>query len=225
MTVAAQDDQGRERLCRYGARLPFSLARLRVLKNANVSYLVKKVGRGRAKHRVMEPVELLARIAALVSPPRFPLVCFSGRSCVALQVAPPRGAASTQGHDRQCPCEFLSPERADGGSMKGRSSARVRAMLAPSAAAIPRQNSSPREVSAERAGKRRGPGGAPRRCARRRTGGRGLLRQRALRTNVSAGAPLRHERRRKLFELFQVFEMRDYVTHRLGQWCRSLGSA
>ena len=111
MTVAAQDDQGRERLCRYGARLPFSLARLRVLKNANVSYLVKKVGRGRAKHRVMEPVELLARIAALVSPPRFPLVCFSGRSCVALQVAPPRGAASTQGHDRQCPCEFLPRAR------------------------------------------------------------------------------------------------------------------
>ena len=51
VTIAAQDDQGRERLCRYGARPPFSLARLRVLKNGNVSYLVKKVGRGRAKHR------------------------------------------------------------------------------------------------------------------------------------------------------------------------------
>ena len=44
-----------------------------------LSYLVKKVGCGRAKHRVMEPVEIfLARIAALVPPPRFPLVRFAG---------------------------------------------------------------------------------------------------------------------------------------------------
>ena len=60
VTIAAHDDQGRERLCRYGARPPLSLATLRVLKNGNVSYLVKKVGRGRAKHRVMEPVDKTA---------------------------------------------------------------------------------------------------------------------------------------------------------------------
>ena len=76
--IETHDDPGRERLCRYGARPPFSLARLRVLKNGNVSYLVTKVGRGRAKHRVMEPVEFLARISALVPPPRFPLIRFAG---------------------------------------------------------------------------------------------------------------------------------------------------
>ena len=61
VTIAAHDDLGRERVRRYGARPPFSLAELRVLRNGNVSYLVKKVGRGRAKHRVMEPVEFLCR--------------------------------------------------------------------------------------------------------------------------------------------------------------------
>ena len=71
VTIAAHDDLGRERLLRYGARPPFSLARLRVLKDGNVSYLVKKIGRGRAKHRVMTPVEFLARLSALIFPPRF----------------------------------------------------------------------------------------------------------------------------------------------------------
>jgi Putative transposase len=78
VTITAHDDMGRERLCRYGARPPFSLAKLRVLKDGNVSYLVKKVGRGRAKRRVMEPVEFLARLSALIPPPRFPLVRFAG---------------------------------------------------------------------------------------------------------------------------------------------------
>ena len=64
VTIAAHDDIGRERLCRYGARPPFSLAKLRLLKDGNVAYLVKKVGRGRAKRRGMEPVEFLARLSA-----------------------------------------------------------------------------------------------------------------------------------------------------------------
>jgi hypothetical protein len=39
---------------------------------------VKKVGRGRVKLRVMMPVECMARLAALVPPPRFPLLRFHG---------------------------------------------------------------------------------------------------------------------------------------------------
>ena len=49
------------------------------LQNGNVSYLVNKVGRGRAKHRVMEPVEFLVRIAALVPPRGFRWV--ASRAC------------------------------------------------------------------------------------------------------------------------------------------------
>jgi hypothetical protein len=72
--IAAEDDRGRERLCRYGARPPFALERLRVLPGGRVAYRLKKLGVGRAKHRVMTPLELLARLAALVPPPRYPLV-------------------------------------------------------------------------------------------------------------------------------------------------------
>jgi hypothetical protein len=40
--LAAHDDLGRERLCRYLTRPAFSLARLRVRRDGNVSYRVKK---------------------------------------------------------------------------------------------------------------------------------------------------------------------------------------
>jgi hypothetical protein len=76
--IAAEDDRGRERLCRYGARPPFSLERLRMLSGGRIAYRIKKLGAGRAKHRVMTPLELLARLAALVPPPRYPLVRYHG---------------------------------------------------------------------------------------------------------------------------------------------------
>ncbi|MBN9166142.1 MAG: transposase [Myxococcales bacterium] len=76
--IAAEDDSGRERLCRYGARPPFSRERLRVLPGGRIAYRIKKLRAGRAKHRVMLPVELLARLAALVPPPRYPLVRYHG---------------------------------------------------------------------------------------------------------------------------------------------------
>ncbi|MDF2698047.1 MAG: hypothetical protein K0S65_6430 [Labilithrix sp.] len=76
--IDAVDDRGRERLCRYGARPPFSLEPLRLLPGGRVAYRIKKLGGGRAKHRVMTPLELLARFAALVPPPRYPLVRYHG---------------------------------------------------------------------------------------------------------------------------------------------------
>ena len=45
--LAAHDDLGRERLCRYLARLAFSLARLGVRRDGLAVYRVKKAGRGR----------------------------------------------------------------------------------------------------------------------------------------------------------------------------------
>jgi hypothetical protein len=78
------DDLGRERLCRYGARPAMALGRLRVLRSGVVAYRVKGVtGAGatrsaRVKHRVMTPLEFLARLAALIPPPRRPLVRFHG---------------------------------------------------------------------------------------------------------------------------------------------------
>jgi hypothetical protein len=76
--LAAHDDLGRERLCRYLARPAFSLARFGVRRDGLVVYRVKKAGRGRVKQRVMTPLECLGRLAAMVPPPRYPLLRLHG---------------------------------------------------------------------------------------------------------------------------------------------------
>lgn len=76
--IEATDDLGRERLCRYGARPPFSLERFRALPRGRIGYRIKKARGGRAKLLVVTPLELLARIAALTPPPRYPLVRYHG---------------------------------------------------------------------------------------------------------------------------------------------------
>jgi hypothetical protein len=76
--VRAGDREGLERLCRYCARPPFSLERLSMLADGRVAYLRCMPRRNGATHLVMTPVQCLARIAALIPPPRFPLQRFSG---------------------------------------------------------------------------------------------------------------------------------------------------
>jgi hypothetical protein len=77
LTIAADDDLGRKRLCRYGLRPPFSLSRLR-LRDGRISYRVKKSSRRVSRCRSMTPVECIARLCALVPPPRYPLTRFHG---------------------------------------------------------------------------------------------------------------------------------------------------
>ena len=105
VAIAAADDRGRERLCRYGARPALCLDRLRRLPGGRLAYRIKKVRGGRAKVRVMTPLELLARLAALVPPPRYPLVRYHGvlgpRSSWRRDVVPrPRAGASRPGGPR-----------------------------------------------------------------------------------------------------------------------------
>ena len=78
VTVRAGDGEGLERLLRYCARPPFSLERLSLLPDGRVAYLLRKPRRNGATHLVMTPVQLLARISALIPPPRFPLLRLSG---------------------------------------------------------------------------------------------------------------------------------------------------
>ena len=78
LTIDADDDLGRERLCRYGLRPPFALSRLRVLRDGRISYRVKKSSRRVSRCRIMTPVECIARLCALVPPPRYPLTRFHG---------------------------------------------------------------------------------------------------------------------------------------------------
>jgi hypothetical protein len=77
--IEAGDDLGRERLARYGARPPLSLERLRRLPGGHVAYRLKYVDRGRrGKNRVMTGIEFMARLAAIIAPPRYPLMRFAG---------------------------------------------------------------------------------------------------------------------------------------------------
>jgi Putative transposase len=77
VSVSAHDREGRERLLRYCARPPLSLERLSVLADGRVACRVKNP-RGPQTHRVMSPTQFLARLCALIPPPRHPLVRFHG---------------------------------------------------------------------------------------------------------------------------------------------------
>jgi hypothetical protein len=76
--IEAGDDLGRERLARYALRPPLSLERLRRLPGGRIAYRLKYVSRGRGKHRVMTPMEFMARLSAIIAPPRYPLVRYGG---------------------------------------------------------------------------------------------------------------------------------------------------
>jgi hypothetical protein len=64
--VPAYNALGRELLFRYCARPPFALERLSVLPDGRVAYRIKKPWRPGQTHRLMTPLEFLARLAAIV---------------------------------------------------------------------------------------------------------------------------------------------------------------
>jgi hypothetical protein len=67
--VPASDREGRERLLRYCAWAPLSLERLSVLPDGRVAYALRHSWRSDQSHRVMQPMEFLARLVALIPPP------------------------------------------------------------------------------------------------------------------------------------------------------------
>ncbi len=78
VTVRADDREGLEKLLRYCARPPFSLERMSLLADGRIAYRLRKPRKSGATHLVLEPVQLLARISALIPPPRFALTRFAG---------------------------------------------------------------------------------------------------------------------------------------------------
>jgi hypothetical protein len=71
------DDVGRERLVRYCARPAVVLERLSKRADATYSYRTRYTRSGRT-HRIMTGTELMARLAALVPPPHYPLTRYHG---------------------------------------------------------------------------------------------------------------------------------------------------
>jgi hypothetical protein len=67
-----------ENLCRYVARPAVATERLSVLPDGCVSYRLRHKWRNGATHVLFEPLDLIAKLAALVPPPRFNLVRYHG---------------------------------------------------------------------------------------------------------------------------------------------------
>lgn len=76
-TVAADNRFGLEQLLRYGLRPGVSLERLSRLADGRFVYRMKHCI-GLKTHRIMEPMELMARLASIVAPPRYPLLRYYG---------------------------------------------------------------------------------------------------------------------------------------------------
>jgi hypothetical protein len=111
--IAAEDDEGRERLLRYCARAPFALDRIEELSDGRIAYAMKTPRRG-STHRVMTPVEFLGRLAILVPPPYFPLVryhgVFAARSSWRARVTPkPPDGVARRKKSKRCPSDTPSP--------------------------------------------------------------------------------------------------------------------
>ena len=68
--IGARDRARLERLCRYALRPPLATERLQELEDGRLKYLLRHPWRDGTSAVILEPMDLLARLAALVPPPR-----------------------------------------------------------------------------------------------------------------------------------------------------------
>jgi len=78
VAVKAHERQKLERLCRYISRPAVSEKRLSLTANGNVRYRLKTPYRDGTTHVIFEPLDFIARLAALVPKPRVNLTRFHG---------------------------------------------------------------------------------------------------------------------------------------------------
>jgi len=87
VSIAAGNRLRLEHLCRYAGRPPLAAERLSTLPDGRLLYRLKRRWRDGTTHIIFEPLDLVARLAALVPPPRFNLVRYHGilAPCAALR--------------------------------------------------------------------------------------------------------------------------------------------
>jgi hypothetical protein len=78
VAVPARDRRRLERLCRYVARPPLASERLSELPDGRLLYMLKNRWRDGTTHLVLQPHELLERLAVLIPVPRANLVRYHG---------------------------------------------------------------------------------------------------------------------------------------------------
>ena len=74
----ARDKPRMERMCRYLARPPIAQHRLTRRSDGSVQYTMKKVWRDGTSAIVLAPLDLIARLCAMIPPPRFNMIRFHG---------------------------------------------------------------------------------------------------------------------------------------------------
>ncbi len=76
--IAPNERAKLERLCRYVSRPPVAIERLALTASGQVRYTLKAPYRDGTTHIVLEPLDLMARLAALVPKPRMHLTRYHG---------------------------------------------------------------------------------------------------------------------------------------------------
>jgi len=106
--VAAQAHQRRklERLCRYVARPAVATDRLSLTAQGNVRYTLKTPYRDGTTHIILEPLDFIARLAALVPKPRVNLTRFHG---VFAPNSKHRSQVTPAGRGKRTPDETKTP--------------------------------------------------------------------------------------------------------------------
>ena len=78
--VAANDKKGRENLCKYILRPPLANDRLKILDDGDVRLEFKRPWSDGTSSVDLAPLALIARLAAIIPPPRRHVVRYSGGS-------------------------------------------------------------------------------------------------------------------------------------------------
>ena len=78
VAVDGRDRERVERLCRYLGRPPIAQERLSLRADGRVQYVMKKPWRDGTRALVFEPLDLIARLCAMVPPPGFHMIRFHG---------------------------------------------------------------------------------------------------------------------------------------------------
>ena len=71
VAVDGRDRRQLERLCRYLARPPLSQERLQLYHDGRVRYSFKKAWKDGTHAVLLEPLDFISRLCALIPPPRF----------------------------------------------------------------------------------------------------------------------------------------------------------
>jgi len=79
--IDGRDRKRLERLCRYIARPPLAQERLEEHGDGRLRYRFKRAWRNGTYAVVLEPLDLVARLVALVPPPRFHMLRYHGCEC------------------------------------------------------------------------------------------------------------------------------------------------